>query len=463
MKNLFRSSGSILIAGLLILLAIAGLLSLKTSPITHDPADAPIAVIPGVTETIPPVKETVESTLTPNPYPEPIDATELSISSQETFDAAQSIVPYPEPVEGTPWVPSPSPTQTMVTLPPLAGYPTPGPFKGMKVLYVRLDPPGYYVSDVDGGGETSFLQWWKKDDHSVLGALSYQVSPDGSRILYGVWSNYNLPKPNANAIWVSDSAGSEPRQLVAGNKDWIPQGPIWSPDGQQIAFRKVYFTEPGKSDLVLNQFEIWVVDINGNNFTMIYGNQNMPFSQGVGKLEFFRWCNNGYIYFSPGIPPIRIYALDPNSGTLYPVVNGTDPLNWQLNLAQDGEHMLTSPDTPAETIQNSGFSEVDLGEGGYNGKFGAYGSKVLYLHEDEQNIKIMVRDLITEDKKEIAELKNSPLLLKFSPDGNYVLYKDDKEALFAYNLLTGKTTLLLQARKLNRESNINFIDWIPVQ
>jgi Tol biopolymer transport system component len=78
-------------------------------------------------------------------------------------------------------------------------------------------------------------------------------SPDGASIAYAM----SPPPPASGArIWIVPASGGAPRPLES---DDMGRNPSWSPDGTRIAF------ESNRT----GNFEIWVIDVNGDNLTQL--------------------------------------------------------------------------------------------------------------------------------------------------------------------------------------------------
>jgi dipeptidyl aminopeptidase/acylaminoacyl peptidase len=103
-----------------------------------------------------------------------------------------------------------------------------------------------------------------------------QISPDGARVAYvvsDVDKNLNRSK---RSIWVVQTTGGSPQQLVASDKNDF--SPRWSPDGKQIAFLSTRDGAP----------QIYLADSGGSNQRKI---TSVP--EGVGE---FIWSPNGRMF-----------------------------------------------------------------------------------------------------------------------------------------------------------------------
>ena len=73
-----------------------------------------------------------------------------------------------------------------------------------------------------------------EDYHSLLTVADPQISPDGRSVAYVLVSvNEKEDRYDTNVWVVPAAAGSEPRRLTEGPRDFAPR---WSPDGRTLAF-----------------------------------------------------------------------------------------------------------------------------------------------------------------------------------------------------------------------------------
>jgi Tol biopolymer transport system component len=83
-------------------------------------------------------------------------------------------------------------------------------------------------------------------------------SPDSQRIVFDAGGA-------TASIWVVDADGTDMRQLASAHRFEGPSAPAWSPDGSRIAYVRTPFT--AEDDFV---FEVWVMNADGGGKTRIY-------------------------------------------------------------------------------------------------------------------------------------------------------------------------------------------------
>jgi Tol biopolymer transport system component len=104
-----------------------------------------------------------------------------------------------------------------------------------------VDASEIWTMNPDGEGQTRLLQAFGDGVDYSLPAWS----PDGDRIAYTVWTNFDGARQNIRnedqfvEIWTMAADGSD-RRVVFDNRQTTPAGqawiPAWSPDGQWIAY-----------------------------------------------------------------------------------------------------------------------------------------------------------------------------------------------------------------------------------
>ncbi len=84
------------------------------------------------------------------------------------------------------------------------------------------------------GGEESFRVLKKELFLEMESVGGPSISPDGRQVLFSRrWIDKANDRYRSN-IWIADTAGRRVRELTHG--DWQDSSPVWSPDGEKIAF-----------------------------------------------------------------------------------------------------------------------------------------------------------------------------------------------------------------------------------
>ena len=82
-------------------------------------------------------------------------------------------------------------------------------------------------------------------------------SPDGQRIAFSSSHGHGH-----SSIWTMNADGSEITQFFGGHN------PVWSPDGKRIAF----IDYPGYGDIIKGDYEIYVMNADGSGATQLTDN-----------------------------------------------------------------------------------------------------------------------------------------------------------------------------------------------
>jgi len=75
-------------------------------------------------------------------------------------------------------------------------------------------------------------------------ATGASISPDGRMIAFVSFA-FQSGQYRQNEIWIGDINGNAPRKLVAAAEKQIAASPVWSPDGQWIAYGRAWETSQG--------------------------------------------------------------------------------------------------------------------------------------------------------------------------------------------------------------------------
>lgn len=79
---------------------------------------------------------------------------------------------------------------------------------------------------------TGFTLEWDGQLTLVADGITPSLSPDGTRVAYGIWNN----ETESGGLWLLDrSSPNNPRLLIPAGSS-VPMSPSWSPDGGWLAF-----------------------------------------------------------------------------------------------------------------------------------------------------------------------------------------------------------------------------------
>ena len=136
-----------------------------------------------------------------------------------------------------------------------------------------------------------------------------QLSPDGQKVVYVTAQNLGMA---GTKIWIANADGTQNTILVAGdsvgNSYWITN-PIWSPDGQQIAYIKAV-KETSPAGFVTYRYEIWAIGMNGANNHLLTNTLFSPLV-GYGGQTDLVWNSSNEIEFAANTTfPSKLYAVN---------------------------------------------------------------------------------------------------------------------------------------------------------
>lgn len=364
-----------------------------------------------------------------------------------------TLPPYPYPAPGRTMIPpSPSPIAEPVILPPLPPYPTPGPFREMRLMYTKPNLPGYFISRADGTGETMLPPWWSSEIAGGWDGGGLWIAPDGSKILYLFSNNMFLGEPKSNSIWTTNLDGSDKQLLVIATEEWLPGNAIWSPDGKRIAYTRAYLKTPGSGVAIVQSHEIWVMDADGSNQRLVTADPAVFLDTFSGQSLVFRWLSNGYIYFVNH--DRHLYAVNPETGQLYRLINNVDASGLSSAISPDGKYIVAPPEIPAQAITRAGLTPIEIvgtfvGWSG-DGRLIAYAS---HATDSTRETGLWIRDMTTGEEK-LVTTDQPAVVGGFSPDGQFFVYQTD-EGVFAWDIEKGEAQLIVKDAR-------RFVTWIPV-
>ncbi|MGM0399941.1 MAG: C39 family peptidase [Chloroflexota bacterium] len=139
-------------------------------------------------------------------------------------------------------------------------------------------------------------------------------SPNGKYVAYVTAEDYGM---NDSSIWISPRDSSHGIRVARGNQDYWVTNPVWSPQGQSIAYLKVVLSDRREGE-VNYRFEIWSVDIDGSNRKLLVKDSRLHPILGLGGEADIEWTDENSIKFDDARNAhITRYAYDVESGTIH--------------------------------------------------------------------------------------------------------------------------------------------------
>lgn len=104
-------------------------------------------------------------------------------------------------------------------------------------LLAEIDGKGIWVVPVSGDEQPRRLYELASDP---------SISPDGRAMVF-IHHTFESGQEGRHELWIGDSQGGAPRKLVTVNASEHLVAPVWSPDGQWIAYGRTWKPEQGPS------------------------------------------------------------------------------------------------------------------------------------------------------------------------------------------------------------------------
>jgi len=296
-----------------------------------------------------------------------------------------------------------------------------------------LDPTGFYSRVVDTGevhpiplpghfGNNSTFAWFPdgtkllvagtliSDEIDRLWAVSIfggsprklrdgvgwaSVSPDGTRIAF-----IDSSRRPQHELWVMGATGEEPHRIAAFVGSLLQQV-WWSPDGNRVAYIRVYRDANGRLRRAIES-----CDREGNHLTVIFLNEN-PNSE----IADFHWLSDGRIIFAQDDESgdSGLWEVGVNRVTGTPLSKPRSIIHWPradfigLSATNDRKHLLVLEGSPQNDVY-----------------FGEFDPKLMHLRT--------IRQFTTDERDDIpaAWARDSRAIL-FASDrgGSYDVYRQD--------------------------------------
>ena len=140
-----------------------------------------------------------------------------------------------------------------------------------------------YLADPDGANRHRVTTV----DYRTTSNQLMMLSPDESQIVYVVAAQTNRAD---SSIWLVDTRTGQKTLLISSTTDWYPTSPIWSPDGEWIAYIRA---RKGPDDS-----QLWTMDKLGSTHTLITSSGMFsPDISFLGKAYSLVWLPDDHIYY----------------------------------------------------------------------------------------------------------------------------------------------------------------------
>jgi Tol biopolymer transport system component len=284
-----------------------------------------------------------------------------------------------------------------------------------RIMYLQKSEAGQFqvvIADTNGK-----LQRTVTEVAEGTGVVGFELSPDGSRIIYVVQAG-----DLKGALWLVNVDGSQKREVLSCSSAICSQ-PVWSPDGTRVAFESLDMSGNG---VVTGLPSLWWLDIETGQTRPIFQDSQLPGSNP-------RWSPDGewLAYSTPD--GLRLYRLSTGeSRTIKTVLPGA--AKW----APDGQSImfrdvLIRNDQYVTQIFVYGLATgevTNLNEDtGFENLLAAWspdGSKIAVIRRDLSVDRGDQLWLISADGRDARQITDVPAALhgtlSWSPDGAYLLY-----------------------------------------
>ena len=295
--------------------------------------------------------------------------------------------------------------------------------------------------------------------HSLAKVSDPQISPDGSKILYGVAYTSLTENKNNRELFVMNIDGTDNKQITTTTKS--ENNGRWTPDGGKIAY--------------LQGGQLWIMNADGSNPKKI-----SDIEKGISEFEF---SPNGKMILFTGsvksaIKPTDLYPdLDKATGR---VIDGLMYRHWDQFVEEIPHPFIANFEDESlsnivDILEGEPYECPTLPFGGIDQlSWSSDETKIAYSSRKKTgvdyalstNSDIYIYDVANKQTKNITEgmmgYDTSPL---FSPDGKNIAwismerdgYEADKQRLFIMDLESDVKKELTA----NYSYNVENITWIP--
>lgn len=215
------------------------------------------------------------------------------------------------------------------------------PYEDRQGAFFQVDEPStprhlwrIAVPDERGGEHPAATRLTDGSEHSIQ---SFSWSPDSKRIAVSATAapSYSWDTSDIFVLDVQDSVSPLTAVVERPSPDW---GPIWSPDGESLAFQ----TSNGAEFFYYANSEIAVISSSGGEPTIL----TESFDE---NPDLIRWSRDNTIYFSAlDRTAAHLYGIDPENRSIRQVSSPDPGMYWSFSMDDTGKRIAFVGASPNE-------------------------------------------------------------------------------------------------------------------
>lgn len=254
----------------------------------------------------------------------------------------------------------------------------------------------------------------RKKSHGIIPSVSF--SPDGKSIAFA------MSAKGAMGIYVKELNQNEPTKLT--DDKWVYQTPVWSPDGQQIAF-------VSNRD---NKSAIWTISPNDRT-PLLRTNLGMDFN----LCQLLKWSNDGKrLYFQKGR---ALETIELDSGKVGDISFPLENVGSEFSISQDeslvafvnlkGEkgtlwiyNLKTEELTEVLTQEDSTFSPVLLPDN----------KRLIFSSNQNGNSQLYIKNLESKKTAQVTFGDSNAFPSAASADGRRIIFVSETNVANIFSL-----------------------------
>ena len=261
---------------------------------------------------------------------------------------------------------------------------------------------------------------------------SVSFSPDGNSIAFA------MSAEGAADIYVKQLNQNEPTKLT--DSKWIYQTPIWSPDGQQIAF-------VSNRD---NKIAIWTISSHGGVATL---KTNLNIN--ISLCELLKWSNDGKRLFFKSSRALKVLELD--SGQIREITFPVENSGWNFSISND-ESLIAFMSLEGEkrklwvhNLQTGELKEIaNQTNSNFSPVFFSDNKRLIFSSNQSGNSQLYITDLANDKPTQITFGNSNAFSPIISTDGRRLVYVSETNTanIFALDLVSQKEMRLTEETQM---------------